>query len=49
MISTAETWSKGKLISSEEKDDGRPTVEDLEKRLKIIEDTVNKKTKTIKG
>ncbi len=49
MISTVEIWNKGKLISSKEQDDGRPTVEDLEKRLKIIEDVVNKKSKTLKG
>ncbi len=37
MKSVIEIWDKGKLISHEEKNDDRPTIEDLEKRLKIIE------------
>ncbi len=42
-----EVWEKGKLVSREEKDDGLPDIIDIEKRLKIVEDEIEKlKTKT---
>lgn len=38
MIIVTEIWDKGKLISREEKDDGMPDIQDIEKRLKVIEE-----------
>ena len=35
-----ETWDKGKLVSREEKDDGMPDIQDIEKRLKVVEKKV---------
>lgn len=35
-----ETWDKGKLVSREEKDDGMPDIQDIEKRLKVVEEEI---------
>jgi len=37
MISTYEVWKKGKLVSRNETDDGIPSLEELDVRLKIEE------------